>query len=57
MKPIKVSFTKLGRKNKYLGIQDNEKAIFYPAVYFRESKFATQDEFDALLEAIEKSLG
>ncbi len=53
MKKIKIFFSKLGRKNKYLGIYGKKSS--YPVIYFRKSKFATQEEFDYLIENIENN--
>jgi hypothetical protein len=50
MKPIRIFFSKLGRKNEYLGVYGEKSA--YPVIYFRKSKYATQQEFDEMIDMI-----
>jgi len=52
---INIFFSHLGRKSRYLGIHGEKSA--YPVIYFRKSKYATQEEFNLLLRHIEDSLG
>lgn len=55
MKTIRIFVSKLGRKNEYIGMY-GKKEVSYPVVYFRKSKFCTDDEYKMLLKHIFEKL-
>jgi hypothetical protein len=52
--PILVYFSRIGRKTKYLAVQEENQS--YPAVYFRKSKYVTQEVYERIIEGLKDSL-
>ena len=46
-KEIRIRITSIGRKSKYVAIQ--EPGYVYPVVYFRKSKFATDEQYKTVM--------
>jgi hypothetical protein len=53
-KPITIQVTSIGRKSKYIAIQ--EPGYVYPVVYFRKSKFATDEQYKQVINYILENL-
>jgi len=51
---IKIFTSDVGRKRKYVGIIKD--SVAYPVVYFRKSKFSTNEEFELLIKHIMDNL-